>query len=411
MGDLEIRSVPDTGAGGADGPGAGPGHGLARLRGRSAVWWLKATIGVVAGYALLAWVALLALGVYLVPMPFAHSVRGFVSDTTDFLGFNGAPTDAGGKFVEMVAAVVLFALVMLIILGLSGFARGRFGEALQSIGFVVPALLMIAVGLLYPAVRTIVDSFRDSNAKHFIGLDNYQWMLTDPDQLIVLRNTAAWVLLTPLLATAIGLVYAVLVDRARVESLAKALVFFPMSISFVGAGIIWKFMYDYRGSGETQIGLLNQVLVWLHLKPYNFLLSSPWNNVFLIVVMVWIQAGFAMTVLSAAIKAIPDDIIEAARLDGVTGLQMFRFVTMPSIRPALIVVLTTISIGTLKVFDIVRTMTNGNFKTDIVAYEFYNQGFRYFDSGHSSALAVMLFVLVVPIIVYNVRQMRKADIR
>jgi alpha-glucoside transport system permease protein len=212
-------------------------------------------------------------------------------------------------------------------------------------------------------------------------------------------------------ATLIGLVYAVLVDRARFERFAKALIFLPMAISLVGASIIWKFVYDYRAGDRTQIGLLNQILDWLGIDTYNFLLEDPWNTFFLIAILVWIQAGFAMTLLSASIKGIPEDIVEAARLDGVSGWRMFRFITVPMIRPSLIVVLTTISITTLKVFDIVRTATGGNFGTSVLAYEFYVQSFRSFDSGLGAALAVLLFLLVTPIVVYNIRQMRKLEAR
>jgi alpha-glucoside transport system permease protein len=222
-------------------------------------------------------------------------------------------------------------------------------------------------------------------------------------------NTAAWVILVPTLATFVGLVYAVLVDNSRFEKSAKALIFLPMAISLVGASLIWKFVYDYKGTEQDQIGLANQILKSLGLPTYNFLLNEPWNTLFLIVIMIWVQAGFAMTILSASIKAIPDDIIEAARLDGVSGLKMFRYITVPSIRPSLIVVLTTISITTLKAFDIVRTATGGNFDTSVLAYEFYVQSFRSNNAGLGAALAVIIFVLVLPIVVYNVRQMRKLE--
>jgi alpha-glucoside transport system permease protein len=155
--------------------------------------------------------------------------------------------------------------------------------------------------------------------------------------------------------------------------------------------------------------LANQILVWLGLDPYQFLLNIPWNTIFLIVIMIWVQTGFAMTVLSAAIKAIPDDIIEAARLDGVSGVRMFRYVTIPSIRPALLVVWVTITMTTLKVFDIVRTMTGGNFQTSVVANEFYTQSFRQFNFGLGAALAVLLFVIVIPVVVYQVRQLRLSE--
>jgi alpha-glucoside transport system permease protein len=244
-----------------------------------------------------------------------------------------------------------------------------------------------------------------------VGFDNYQQVFTDSDQLKVLRNTAIWVILTPIFATGVGLVYAVLVDRARFEKIAKALIFLPMAISLVGASIIWKFVYDYKGTEQDQIGILNAILKGLGLDTYQFLLTEPWNTVFLIVIMIWVQSGFAMTVLSASIKAIPDDIIEAARLDGVNGLKMFRYITVPSIRPSLIVVLTTISITTLKVFDIVRTATGGNFGTSVLAYDFYVQSFRSFNFGLGAALATLIFILVTPIVVYNVRQMRRLEAR
>lgn len=184
-----------------------------------------------------------------------------------------------------------------------------------------------------------------------------------------------------------------------------------MAISMVGASIIWKFVYEYRPDqpGIQQTGLLNQLLVWLGLEPQQFLINQPTNTLFLIAVMVWIQTGFAMTILSAAIKAIPDDIVEAARLDGLHGVGMFRYITVPSIRPALVVVVTTIAMGTLKVFDIVRTMTGGQFGTSVVANEFYTQSFRLANEGLGAALAVILFILVIPIVVYNVRQLRLSE--
>lgn len=313
------------------------------------------------------------------------------------------------KFLQMFLAlgsfVVFFAVVLFVISRL----RGRVNSWLTVAAFVGPTVLLLAVGLIYPAILTIIQSFQNADSTGFVGLDNYTLLFTEQQYQIVLVNSLIWVLLVPVAATMIGLVYAVLVDRTRTESLSKALVFIPMAISMVGASIIWRFVYDYRPTRFEQIGLANQLLKALGLETYQFLLNSPWNTVFLIVVMIWIQAGFAMTVLSASIKAIPDDIIEAAKLDGVSGLQMFRFITLPSIRPGMIVVLTTIAIGTLKVFDIVRTMTGGNFNTSVVANEFYTQAFRADNQGLGSALAVLLFILVIPIVAYNIVQLRKAE--
>jgi alpha-glucoside transport system permease protein len=313
----------------------------------------------------------------------------------------------------MFLAILLFVAVVGILLFVASRFGGRRGDKLVAFAFLLPTALMLALGLLYPGVRTIYQSFFDAAGDAFVGLDNYVTIFTTKDQLIVLRNTFIWVVLTPFVATGIGLLYAILVDKARMEAFAKALIFLPMAISFVGASIIWKFVYEYRPDqpGVNQIGLLNQIIVWLGGTPQQWLVNSPLNTLLLIVVMIWIQAGFAMTVLSAAIKAIPEDVIEAARLDGVTALGMFRFVTLPSIRPAVVVVLTTIGIGTLKVFDIVRTMTGGNFDTSVVANEFYSQSFRSDNQGLGAALAVLLFILVIPIVVYNIRQLRASEAR
>jgi alpha-glucoside transport system permease protein len=311
------------------------------------------------------------------------------------------------KFVLMFLVMALFIAVMGVVL----FAvdRPRLPRWVPIVGFLGPALLLIVFGLVYPAILTIRDSFYDAGGNTAIGMANYQTIFTNNQFLIVLRNTALWVFLVPIVSTAFGLVYSVLVDRTRFERVAKAMVFLPMAISMVGASIIWRFVYEYKPAAAPQTGLANQLLVWLGLPPQQFLLNPPWNTFFLIAVMVWIQAGFAMTILSAAIKAIPDDIIEAAKLDGVTGMRMFRYVTLPSVRPAVVVVLTTIAIASLKVFDIVYTMTGGQFQTSIVANEFYVQSFSRNDRGIGAALAVLLFILVIPILIYNVRQMRLSE--
>ena len=320
------------------------------------------------------------------------------------------PSSPVEKFGLMFLAMLLFVVVMGAIL-LAVDRPKRIPRWVVVLAFVGPAVIGLAWGLVRPALITIWNSLFDRRGNEFVGLDNYVTAFTTDQFQLVLRNTAIWVVVVPLLSTFIGIVYAVLVDRSRFEKFAKALVFLPMAISMVGASIIWGFVYEFRPDqpGVNQIGLLNQVLVWLGLPPQQFLIGQPWNTFFLIVVMIWIQTGFAMTILSAAIKAIPDDIVEAARLDGLKGWGMFRYITVPSVRPALVVVLTTIAMATLKIFDIVRTMTGGQFGTQVVANEFYTQAFRQNNQGLSSALAVILFILVIPIIVYNVRQMRLAE--
>ncbi|MGB3828439.1 MAG: sugar ABC transporter permease [Ornithinimicrobium sp.] len=312
------------------------------------------------------------------------------------------------KLIVMVIAILAFAAVMGIVLFVAD--RPRVPKWVLVTGFLGPAVLLITAGLIYPAILTIIASFQNV-AGDLVGLDNYATIFGTPNFRTVLFNTALWVILVPLLATGFGLMYATLVDRAFGEKFAKTLVFLPMAISMVGASIIWKFVYEFRPNqpGVEQIGLLNQLLVLVGGTPQQWLLDPPINNLFLIAVMVWIQTGFAMTVLSAAIKSIPDEIIEAAKMDGVEGFPMFRYVTLPTVRPAVVVVVTTIAMATLKVFDIVRTMTGGQFSTSIVANEFYSQSFSFGRSDLGATLAVLLFILVIPIILYNIRQMRLSE--
>lgn len=317
-------------------------------------------------------------------------------------------SDLFEKFGLMLLGLAVFAAVIGIILFLADRAPKKGRDFWQLLAFVAPALVLLAVGLIYPAIRTTLLAFYDRNGEEFVGLDNFVWMFTQPDILQTLGNTLVWVALVPTLSTVIGLAYAIFIDKSRGEKILKSLVFMPMAISFVGAGIIWRFMYEFREVGfSEQIGLLNQIIVWFGGQPQQFLVNSPWNTFFLIVVMVWIQTGFAMVLLSAAIKGVPIEIVEAARLDGANAWQQFRNVTLPGIRGTLVVVVTTISIATLKVFDIVRSMTGGNFDTSVVANEMYTQAFNRNEFGYGSALAVILFLMVLPIVVYNVRVMRK----
>lgn len=317
----------------------------------------------------------------------------------------------GQLTLALMALVALVVVLMVVAAGLERL-RGRVRSLGTLAVFVGPALLLLGVGLIYPALRTIMMSFYDGQTENFVGLSNYIWMFTHDDTLRSFLNTFAWVLLVPTLSTAIGLVYAILVDGKRFEKTAKSLLFMPMAISFVGAGIIWKFVYDFRGAAQEQIGLLNAMITGLGFDPVRFLQDAPMNTVYLLVVMIWIQAGFAMVLLSAAIKAIPSDIVEAARLDGVSPWQMFRSITVPSIQPTLVVVATTITIATLKVFDITRTMTGARFDTQVLANQMYDYSFTFGNNGYGSALAVAIFVLVIPIVVYNSRQMvRNREVR
>jgi len=314
------------------------------------------------------------------------------------------------KFGQLALALIVFAAVVLALLLVARVAeriRGRGRTSVMVALFAGPALVLLAVGLIYPAIRTFWMSFYDRRTENFVGFDNYAFALSNNESLIAFRNTFLWVLIVPLLSTAIGLVYAILVDKSRFEKAAKSLLFLPMAISFVGAGIIWKFVYEYRGAGAEQIGILNAMITSIGLEPLRFL-QDPWaNTLFLIIVMIWTEAGFAMVILSAAIKAVPEDIIEAARLDGVNAWEMFWQITVPSIRPSLVVVLTTISIATLKIFDITRTMTGAQFQTQVLANEMYDYSFVFGDNGVGSAMAVFIFVLVIPLVAFNIVQMAK----
>ncbi|THV31582.1 carbohydrate ABC transporter permease [Glycomyces paridis] len=292
--------------------------------------------------------------------------------------------------------------------GLAELASRRDRSRAVAFVFLAPAVLFLAVGLVYPAVRTVVMSFFNKDGSEFVGFDNYAWAVSDPDALQILLNTALWIVIVPMVSTALGLVYAVLIDGRRGERVYKALVFLPMGISFVGASIIWKFMYQYKGSGE-QIGLLNQVMIWFGAEPVNWLNEHPGNNFLLMVVLVWIEVGFSTVVLSAALKGVPTEIVEAARIDGAKPSEIFWHVTVPSIRSAIVVVAVTVFIATLKLFDIVRAMTQGHHGTDVLAHNMVEQAFRLYNDGRGATMAVVLFLLVVPVVIYQVRNMRRQE--
>ncbi|MFF8277965.1 carbohydrate ABC transporter permease [Streptomyces lateritius] len=310
------------------------------------------------------------------------------------------------KLLHLLQGVVAFAAVVcLILLALHRGPARRRGAAFL---LLAPALLLLTVGLVLPGLRTLLLSFMDREGDARVGLDNYVWLFTDPEALIALRNTLAWVVLVPLLVTAVGLLYAAAVVRSRFRALALSLVLLPMAISFVGAGLVWKFVYAYRPAEADQIGLLNQLVVTFGGTPRQWLVESPWNVLFLVVAMVWTQAGFAAVLLTGAIGAVPGEITEAARLDGASPRQIFWRITVPLIRPTLLVVVLAEVIGTFKSFDIVRTMTAGQFDTGVIAHEMYDQAFRYGETGRGAALAVLLFALVTPVVAYRIRAQRSA---
>ncbi|GLX22690.1 carbohydrate ABC transporter permease [Streptomyces lavendulae] len=308
------------------------------------------------------------------------------------------------KLLYLLQGVAAFAAVVaLILLALHrGPVRGRAAALI----LLAPALLLLAAGLVLPGLRTLALSFTGGRGGTWAGLDNYVWMFTDHRALVALRNTLAWAVLVPPASTGVGLLYGAAVARSRCRTPALALVLTPMAISLVGAGVVWKFVYAYRPAEAGQIGLLNQLVVAFGGEPRQWLVDSPWNVLFLIVAMVWTQAGFAAVLLAGAIRAVPAELTEAARLDGASPGQIFRRITLPSIRPTLSVVLLAQGIGTLKAFDIVKTTTGGQFDTGVLAHEMYDQAFRYGETGRGAALAVLLFLLVTPFAAHQVRARR-----
>lgn len=285
-------------------------------------------------------------------------------------------------------------------------SRQGAGYLFQLVLFAAPAVVLLLIGLIYPFIATFFQSFYDKTGDQFVGMENYVWVFTQPEGLWSVVNTLIWVLVCPTIATVVGLAYAAFIDRARGEKFLKVLIFMPFAISFVGAGIIWKFVYDYR-QGD-QLGILNAIVTAFGGDPVAWLSVTPLVNSFLLmVVFIWSQTGLAMVILSAAIKAVPAEQIEAAELDGANAWERFRNVTVPGIRSSIVVVVTTIAIASLKIYDIVAVMTGGRANTSVLAFEMVNQQQRFQSYGHSAALAVVLFIFVTPLIVFNIIQIRK----
>lgn len=272
--------------------------------------------------------------------------------------------------------------------------------------WVAPGLALLSVFLLYPVLNTLVLSFLNNDSSRFIGLRNYGRIFTDRDMLIVLRNNAMWLVFFTLVTVTVGLLIAVLTDKVKYEQAAKALIFLPMAISFVAAGVIWKFMYEFKPKGVPQIGTLNALLTTLFpsFKPQAWLFNPSINNWALIVVGIWIWTGFAMVILSASIKGVPKEITEAARIDGAGELQVFFRIILPVIKPTIVVVTTTLIINVLKIFDIVYVMTNGILETEVIANRMYKEMFNFMDFGMASALAVILLLAIVPVMLLNIKR-------
>lgn len=277
--------------------------------------------------------------------------------------------------------------------------------------FVGPAMLLLGWFLFLPTLRTFYISLFNANSTQFVGLQNYAAVFTERTMLNAFQNNLLWMVFGTAGCVIFGLLIAVLADRSSFETLAKSLIFMPMAISLVGAGVIWRFIYYYVPPGQTQIGLLNAIVTGLGGQPQAWTtLLQPWNNFFLIIILIWIQTGFAMVIFSAAIKGIPEDIMEAARVDGATEVQIFFRIMLPFIQGTIVTVTTTIVIFTLKIFDIVLVMTGGQYGTNVIAVEFYRQFFTNRNFGYGSAIAIVLLVAVIPVMYYNLRQLNKQEV-
>lgn len=287
----------------------------------------------------------------------------------------------------------------------SGLAR-----RLQPLPFILPGVAMVGYFVALPMVRTFWASLFNRDGTLFVGLANYVQVFTEPFMLVTFRNNLLWLVFGAGLTVVFGLLIAALADRSRHEKLAKAIIFMPMAISLVGAGVIWKFIYAVKDPSEPQIGLLNAMVVALGGEPQAWIqLIQPWNNLFLIAIVIWLQTGYAMVLFSAAIKSVPNDLIEAARIDGAGEIRIFFSIIVPYIRPTLIAVTATVVIFTLKIFDVVLVMTGGQFGTDVIATQFYNQYFVNRNAGLGSAIAIILLAAVVPVIVYNLRNFSRNE--
>ena len=348
-----------------------------------------------------------------------HGGSNLLAAIYDALGNSSGATDLrNGEgdqlFAKIILAVIAIGvgvggiwLLYLGVGGLVGMLRPVWRDRILPWVFVGPALILLATYLLYPGAATFARSFFDNQGA--FTLDNYAGM-TDPDMVETLRNNVIWLVVATGGSVLLGLVIAGLFDRVRREALAKTFIFLPLAISLIGASVIWGFMYAWEPEGQPQIGLLNAIIVGVGGQAIPFFTTNPLNVFAEIVIMIWLQTGFAMVVLSAAIKGVSTEIIEAARLDGANERQLFFRVIVPTIRGSIVTVITTIAIVTLKIFDIVYVTTGGRFGDDVVANRMFHEMFQFFDDGRAAALATLLFVAVLPVMYLNLRNFRRQQV-
>ena len=289
----------------------------------------------------------------------------------------------------------------------------KWEERIKPWVFIGPAVAAIGLFLVYPAIRTFILSFANAQSTAWVGVENYTDLLSSSDFRQTLYNTLLWIAVVPAATVALGLGVAVLADRLgpQSEKLSKSIIFLPMAISGVGQATIWRFIYEARPAGEPQIGLQNAVWTALGFDPVAWLQVSTlhFNSFLLMIILIWAQVGFSMVLLSAAVKGVPVDTLEAARIDGANERQIFFRVIIPQIWATVITVFITVLISVMKIFDVVYVMTNGNFNTDVIAVRFFNELFRNGNNGRASAIVVMLMIAVLPVIIYQVRHFRAEE--
>jgi alpha-glucoside transport system permease protein len=315
--------------------------------------------------------------------------------------------------IAIVGGVVGAVIVFWLLNKLAELLPGRWEERVKPYLFLLPAFFAIGLYLIYPTIQTVVYSFANRQSTELVGFSNYSELLSSKNFQNTLFNTLLWIIVVPAGTIVLGLLIASLADRLRTrgEKFTKTMIFLPLAIGSVSAGAIWRFVYATNPPTQKQIGLLNGIWVGLGGDPVNWLQISTlrFNSFLLMVMLLWIQAGFAMVLLSAAIKAVPTETLEAARLDGAGEGQIFFRIVIPQIRTTLITVFITVLIGVLKTFDIVYVMTNGNFNTNVIAVDFFNQLFTNRNAGYAAAIVVMLLVVMIPILVFQIRQFRAEE--
>jgi len=317
-----------------------------------------------------------------------------------------------GQIITALIAIIAVPLALLGYIILGEQIIERLSESLQTwirpYFWALPAIGFATIFMVYPLLRTVVISFRNNDDTDWIGLANYKYFFTFPDTLTSLRNSLLWLVFYTFFAVFLGLVIAILVDRVRYEQLAKIAIFLPVPISAVAASIIWKFMFDYQPPGAVQTGTLNALLGVVGRDPVAWLINATTNNAALIFVGVWTATGFCMVIISASLKAISSEVLEAARIDGANEFQIVRLVITPLLWPTITVVGTTMLINALKTFDIVYVMTNGAYNTDVIATQMFSQ-LQHNHYGRAAAVGVVLFVAVVPLLIVNIRRFQQQE--